>query len=204
MTQAVQVKIGRKYEQVLKGALEIFVRDGYDGASVDDIARAASVSKATLYSYFPDKRILFAKVSEVECKRQAEVALAEIDFSQSPDIVLTEAAHRMVAFVTSDFGIATFRMCMSESPRFPEIGQMFYESGPLLVQEALKAYLSEATARGELIIEDLDLAADQFLELNKTTIFPRILCGVQSCFSEEERSRIAVASVEMFLARYAA
>ncbi len=48
------VKRGRKFDQVLQGAREIFMSDGFEGASVDDIARAAGVSKATLYSYFPD------------------------------------------------------------------------------------------------------------------------------------------------------
>ena len=53
------IKRGRKFDQVLEGARTVFLRDGYSGASVDDIATEAGVSKATLYSYFPDKQILF-------------------------------------------------------------------------------------------------------------------------------------------------
>ena len=56
------VKQGRKFDQVLDGARKVFMRDGFEGASVDDIAREACVSKATLYSYFPDKRLLFIEV----------------------------------------------------------------------------------------------------------------------------------------------
>ena len=58
-----EIKKGRKFDQVLEGARRIFMRDGFEGASVDDIARSAEVSKATLYSYFPDKRILFSEVA---------------------------------------------------------------------------------------------------------------------------------------------
>ncbi|MEL6597866.1 MAG: helix-turn-helix domain-containing protein, partial [Pseudomonadota bacterium] len=58
-----QIKRGRKFDQVLDGARKIFMSDGYEGASVDDIAKAAEVSKATLYSYFPDKRLLFMEVA---------------------------------------------------------------------------------------------------------------------------------------------
>ena len=47
---AAEIKKGRKFDQVLDGAREIFLRDGFEGASVDEIARAAGVSKATLYS----------------------------------------------------------------------------------------------------------------------------------------------------------
>lgn len=60
------VKRGRKFDQVLEGARLVFLQDGYEGASVDDIARAAGVSKATLYSYFPDKRLLFMEVAKIE------------------------------------------------------------------------------------------------------------------------------------------
>ena len=92
-------KRGRKYDQVLAGARSVFLADGFEGASVDDIARAAGVSKATLYSYFPDKRLLFMEVAKGECKRQADEALQVMNLNAPPEIVLHEAARRMVGFV---------------------------------------------------------------------------------------------------------
>ena len=62
-----------KCAQVLEGARKVFMEHGYEGASVDEIARAAGTSKATLYSYFPDKRQLFAAVMQSQCSRQGEV-----------------------------------------------------------------------------------------------------------------------------------
>ena len=63
---------GRKFDQVLEGARTVFMRDGFERASVDDIAREAGVSKATLYAYFPDKRLLFMEIASAECRRQAD------------------------------------------------------------------------------------------------------------------------------------
>jgi AcrR family transcriptional regulator len=196
------IKRGRKFDQVLEGARVIFMRDGFEGASVDEIAREAGVSKATLYSYFPDKRFLFAQVAEAECSRQADAAFEVLDMAAPPEEVLVEAAWRMVGFVTSDFGVAVFKICVSESGRFPELGKQFYESGPCLVRKRLTGYFEQAIARGELDIDDLEFAAEQFFELTKTYIHPRILCGVQSTFSHEELSKIVHGSVDMFLARY--
>ena len=71
MPKALPVTRGRKFLQVLEGARTIFLRDGYEGAAVDDIAREAGVSKATLYSYFPDKRIMFMEVFRNELAREA-------------------------------------------------------------------------------------------------------------------------------------
>ena len=76
-----EIKKGRKFDQVLDGARDVFLRDGFEGASVDDIARRAGVSKATLYSYFPDKRLLFSEVARVECNRQAQAALAGMPYA---------------------------------------------------------------------------------------------------------------------------
>ena len=66
-----KVRKGRKFDQVLAGARDVFMADGFEGASVDAIARVAGVSKATLYSYFPDKRLLFMEVagSRPRCRR---------------------------------------------------------------------------------------------------------------------------------------
>ena len=197
------VKRGRKFDQVLAGARDIFMTDGFEGASVDDIARAAGVSKATLYSYFPDKRLLFMEVAKTECVRQAETAVETIAMSQSVGIVLTEAAIQMVNFFTSDFGQRVFRLCVAESDRFPELGREFYQSGPALVRDRLIEFMKVGISRDELAIDDLPLAADQFSELCKADLFPRLIFSMDSAFDEAEKLRIVTGAVETFLARYA-
>ncbi len=198
------IRQGRKFDQVLAGAREVFVEMGYERASVDEIARVSGVSKATLYSYFPDKRHLFTEVYRAEILRLADAAVELGSSDTPPELVLREAAQRMVAYLMSDFALAMYRICVSESPRFPEIGQLFYETGPELGRARLGAYFRTAQARGQLVIEDYDLAADQFLQLCQTTICDRILCGMQTRFSDAEIARVVDGAVDMFLARYGA
>ena len=197
-------KKGRKYEQVLEGARDVFMADGFEGASVDTLARAAGVSKATLYSYFADKRLLFMEVARCECCRQADEAVELIDLKAPPRHVLTEAAKRMLDFFLSDFGMRVFRICVAESDRFPDLGREFYESGPALVRDRMVGYLRDAVDRGELKIDDFGLAADQFAELCKADLFARMVFGVGSVFTEADRRRVIDGAVETFLARYAA
>src|SRR6056297_1924860 len=116
----IEPKKGRKFDQVLEGARAVFLADGFEGASVDDIARAAGVSKATLYNYFPDKRFLFLQVAKTECQRQADTALDTIDLNAPVRDVLSNIASRIADFVTSQFGKRIFRTCVGESDRFPE------------------------------------------------------------------------------------
>lgn len=201
---AAEIKKGRKFDQVLDGARDVFMRHGFEGASVDEIARVAGVSKATLYSYFPDKRLLFSEVARAECNRQAEEAMAEFDLSDPVTVVLHQVADRIVRFFLSDFGQQVYRICVAESYRFPELGQRFYESGPALVRERLSAILQPYIARGELKIDDMDLAADQFGQLCKSDLFVRRLCGISTETSEAEIERVVTGVVQMFLARYGA
>lgn len=197
-----KVRKGRKFDQVLKGARAVFMVDGFEGASVDEIARVAAVSKATLYSYFPDKRLLFMAVASAECQRQSQEAMDSIDMAASPRDVLGQAGRHFARFITSTLGQQIFRICLAESDRFPELGQQFYNSGPAVMRAEMATYFVGAQARGELNIDDYILAADQFGELCKADIWSRLIFGMIKSVTEAEIDRVVDSAVETFMARY--
>jgi AcrR family transcriptional regulator len=203
-TAQAQIRKGRKYDQVVDGAREIFLRDGFEGASVDDIARAAGVSKATLYSYFSDKRLLFMEVATRQCSEQARISIERIDSTRPPQEVLTLIAQQFLGFIYSDMGQRIFRICVAESDRFPMIGQEFYHSGPMILRAAVVDYLKMAVARGELQIEDYNLAADQFAELCKADLWPKLIFGIITSVTAPEMNRVIDGAVTTFMARYGA
>lgn len=198
------LRTGRKFDQVLEGAREVFLADGFEGASVDEIARVAGVSKATLYSYFPDKRLLFMEVARSECARQADAPMDLAAACCTPREVLRAAAGHILTASLSDFGMRMFRICVAEADRFPDLGRQFYESGPMLIRSKVRDYLHSAADKGELVIEDFDLAADQFAELCRADLVPRVLFNIDPDVSDEDRKRVIDGAVETFLARYAA
>ena len=198
------VKQGRKFDQVLDGARKVFMRDGFEGASVDDIVREAGVSKATLYSYFPDKRLLFIEVAKIECQAQSEAAVAQVEATREVRSALTEAAKRMTRFFMSDVGLQVHRIIVGESQRFPEIGREFYECGPAKVHEILRSFLQRAVDNGQLRIEDVDLAADQFPELCKAGLHLKLVLGLREKPTEAEIDRVIDGAVDMFMSRYGA
>jgi len=200
---AAVVRKGRKFDQVLDGARQVFMVDGFEGASVDDIARVAEVSKATLYSYFPDKRLLFMEVVRSECARHATRHL-DIPEGSGPRQVLTEVARHMMSVILSDFGRKIFRICVAETERFPDLGREFFESGPQVERDKLKCYLRSAMERGELKIEDVEMAAEQWMALIRADLFPRLIFNIRDDVELAEINRVAEATVEMFLARYGA
>lgn len=198
-----QVKKGRKFDQVLEAACEVFLTDGFERTNMDDIAARAGVSKATVYSYFPDKRLLFMEAAKTEINRRALDAESGIPADAPVPMVLEFSARILVGFFLSEFGKNMFRICVSNSETFPELGKMLYETGPKMAVTRLSEYFAEATTRGDLAVEDPDLAAAQFVELCKADIFVRTMLGAAPDVTDEEVSRVVKGAVEMFLARYA-
>jgi AcrR family transcriptional regulator len=199
---APEIKRGRKYDQVVAGARKVFLAEGFEGASVDLIAREAGVSKATLYSYFPDKRILFIEIAKVECARQADRAL-QVDRTDLPvREMLGHMARSMMEFLTSEFAQRIFRICVAESDRFPELGQEFYLSGPSLMEDRLSEYFTLAQQRGELKIEDVRLAAQQFDALMKADVFVKMVFNVIAEPDPAAIDRVVDGAIDTFLARY--
>ncbi len=196
------IRKGRKFEQVLATARELFLQLGFEGVGVDEIARQASVSKATLYAYFPDKRHLFMEVARLECAHQAERLEAKIDPDASVPEVLGVVGRGFLEIVLSEFGRNMFRVCVSEGVKFPELGRQFYESGPAVMRAGMTEFLEAGVARGELDIDDVSLAADQFPELCKASVFLRLVTGIQTEFSAAEIDRIIDGAVETFMARF--
>jgi hypothetical protein len=72
----------------------------------------------------------------------------------------------------------------------------------MMVQKMLVEYLGEAVRRGQLVIDDIELAADQFPELCKASIHAPLVLGLKTEFTDAELDRVIRGAVEMFMARY--
>lgn len=193
-----------KRRQILDGARDCFLASGFDAASMGQIARAAKVSKGTLYVYFDSKEALF-KALIIEQKREtAERTMPTLEDTEGPlaEVLITFASGLMRALTHPDH-IALLRLVIGASERFPEIGRQLYEAGPDHGARRLARFLAERQARGELAAGDMDTAAWQFGALCQHPVVTRsILAGHPSPGEEEALSR-AREIVATFLAAYA-
>jgi len=194
-----------KARQILDGARAVFLRDGFDGASMNDIARAAGVSKGTLYVYFQSKDQLFAALIRHDKRQQAEQVCLWGERRPGEDIrsVLLGLGRRLTAKLMLPEHIAQVRTVMAVSPKFPEIGRAFYETGPNYGTERLAGFFDHLAAGGELVIPDSRLAATLFVQMCQGDGMRRMMFCVSDTISDEEIETTVGNAVDVFLAAYA-
>lgn len=192
-----------KRKQILTGARQVFLERGFDAASMGDIARAAGVSKGTLYVYFQDKEDLFAALVTNECSETAEL-LFELDTNEADvEKVLTKLGTSFIEVMVRPEQIATLRTVIAIGSRFPEISLRFFEAGPCLGVRRLADFLKVKVAQGVLDITDVELAASQFLSLCKDGVALPILLGSEADVDSAHAKKIVQGAVRTFMRAHA-
>src|SRR5438132_5426547 len=174
-----------KRRQILDGARAVFLTQGFDAASMGEIARNAGVSKGTLYVYFDSKEHLFEAIAHEECGAQAETVFSLDPADHDVEAVLTRLGRSFVKFLCRPGAMSPLRTVISISERMPEIGREFYETGPATGRAMVRRYLEAQVAAGILAIEDCDVAAAQFLDSCHATIFKPLLFNAGEVPTEE-------------------
>ncbi|WP_375262287.1 TetR/AcrR family transcriptional regulator [Palleronia sp.] len=194
-----------KRAAILDGAAQVFLEKGFDGAGVNDICRAAGVSKSTLYVYFDTKETLFGTLVEYERDRLFAGVERQLEGDAPLEVRLTGFATRVAEMLCSDPVIRAQRAMIGMAERMPELGAQFYEGGAQRSQRLLAQTLDREVATGRLVILDTGLAAYQLVELATAGLWRQRLFGRMT--EPPERGAIeatAQAAVAMFLSRYSA
>ena len=176
--------------------------EGYAATRIEPIARAASVSTATLYGYFPSKADLFAAV----------IANASEDFSVQMNSVrcdegdartrLTRFAVAYAGFMGDPFVRSVFRLVMAERPRFRDVAMGFFEKGRHDFGLPLMETLTALAVNGDLRFDKASWAAGQLMGMIEHPVFFMPLVTGDEVQAARSPESIAADAVETFLARY--
>jgi AcrR family transcriptional regulator len=193
-----------KRRQIVQGAREIFLQHGFDAASMNDIARKAGVSKGTLYVYFENKEQLFEAIVHEECQVHAERTFNLDAADHDVEAVLSRLGVAFLEFLCRPEKASALRTVIAIADRMPEIGRVFYETGPALGIDKLADYLRAQTQAGVLAIDDCELAAAQFLDACQSTVFKPVLFNFREAPGEERIAYVVGVAVKTFMAAYRA
>jgi TetR/AcrR family transcriptional regulator, mexJK operon transcriptional repressor len=196
----------KKRAAVLEAAAKVFLSGGYLGASMDEIADLAGVSKQTVYTYFSNKEALFAAMASAlsnEANDRVHNNVAEFGEDDDLEGYLVGYAVRQLEVVLTPRILQLRRLVIGEVGRFPELGAALYAGGPGRAIASLAATFERLADRGALSVHDPLLAATQFNWLIMSAPLNRtMLLGDGAIPSSKELREHAREGVRMFLAAY--
>jgi TetR/AcrR family transcriptional regulator, mexJK operon transcriptional repressor len=196
----------RKRRAILNAATEVFLKSGYLGANMDEIATFSGVSKQTVYKHFGSKEALFIEIVSSMTDQASDTAHNQVpEFDDGGDLAayLFDYAYRQLTVVLTPRIMQLRRLVIGEVSRFPELAKVLYERGPQRALAALAATFELLADHGLLVIDDPLTAASHFnwlvmsAPLNKA-----MLLGDGAIPKPQELRRHAAEGVRVFLAAY--
>lgn len=191
-------------ERILEAAQVAFMTHGYDGGTTDMIQVAASVSKSTLYRYFPTKQELFTAAFQAYNKDFISSVGQIYKDNDDVEAFLYQFGLEFLQSLISPRGLTLFRLMVSEGQRFPQVGKMFYIVGPKVTTDLVESYLANADLRGAVRVENPAMAAEHFIGMIRGDLYLRCLLGASLPPSTPQLERFVRITVTKFLAAYKA
>jgi TetR/AcrR family transcriptional repressor of mexJK operon len=191
-----------KRAAILEAAQRLFMRNGYDGSSMDAIAAEAGVSKLTVYSHFTDKETLFSFAVQSRCQQQVPELLFELVEGVPIEQVLLNIGRNFHQLINSGESIELHRVLISHGAQDGKLSQMFFDAGPQRLINEMEQLLSKANAAGLLHIAKPLCAADQFFSLVKGGCNFMLLIGCAKPQTDSEIDTHVRDAVELFVRAY--
>ena len=198
----------QKRRAVLDAATGVFLRSGYLGTNMDEIAALSGVSKQTVYKHFASKEALFVEIVSSMTNATGDSVHNEAPrFSSGDDLAvyLADYAYRQLVIVLTPRVMQLRRLVIGEVGRFPELARVLYERGPKRAMGILAAMFEGFRAQGLLAFDDAMQAATHFNWLVMSDALNQaMLLGDAAIPSPTELRRQAEAGVRVFMAAYGA
>ncbi len=156
----------RRHREIREAAIGIFLASGYEGATMEEIAVRAGVSKQTVYKHFSDKQNLFADiVLSTTNDMDALVGLIADRLTDTTDLAedLGKLAESFLNALMQPRVLRLRRLVISSADRFPEIATAWYENGFERALGALSRSFQALAERQLLVVDDPLMAAEHFV-----------------------------------------
>lgn len=205
MNLAVENRSERKHRIIMEAATRVFLDRGYDGATMDEVASEAGVSKPTLYRYFTDKERLYAEIIQAtvdDIDSLMRLVTGELTDSSDPEDALKRLARKFITRLMQPELLRLRRLVIANAERFPEIGRTWFAQGFGRVLETLAVCFTRYKERGLLRVEDPLLAANHFTGLLLWIPLNRAMFSGDHGVSASDLERHAEAAVRAFLSGY--
>jgi AcrR family transcriptional regulator len=191
-----------KRQTILSAAREVFLKHGYADATTDMIQAASRVSKSTLYSHFPSKEVLFGAVCDMKSQEFSTTLREAVGQERSPPEYLRRFGIAFMDYLLSSEALSFYRLMVTASGHFPELGRAFYNAGIKQSCDLIEAYLRDSHRNGTLKVLHPRTAAENFLGMLRGEIYTRAVLNVGASLGPKERHEHVARTVSQFLAMH--
>ncbi len=187
----------RKHQAILDAASEVLAERGF-GASIEEVARRAGVSKQTIYNHYHSK----TELVRILVERRRSVVTAMLDEAPPDQPIETTLARYATAILESMMApgsLQLMRMAITSTTDMPELARAIYDAGIGASSRHLADYLSR---RPELEVENARRAADVFVGMATGRLQTRLLMGVETGFEPDQIVARASEVADRFVRAY--
>lgn len=155
----------QRRDDILDAAIAKLVEKGYRDTTMSDVARRASASKETLYSWFGSKSGLVQAAIRRNADTTRTVLEAHLDGNAPVDEALGDVGRALAGHILGDSAVAINRAAISEACSEPVLAGILVQTGRESTLPFFVRYLEQCRERGVLNIYDPQTAAETFLVL---------------------------------------
>lgn len=184
---------------IVEAAREAFFDRGFNGATMEDIAVRAGVSKVTVYSRFADKESLFEAVVRDEMRGMVTAFQETADANGTLEARLNSFGVALLSFLFRPQHVAFDRMLAQEFVDRPDLGRRFFDAGPGQCRQRVGAMLADFASAGKIAIDDPTAAAVDLFSLWKGMTDLELKCGVRKPLSATQIADRVARGTRMFL-----
>jgi TetR/AcrR family transcriptional repressor of mexJK operon len=188
-----------KTRATLVAANQTMVERGF-AAPIELIAKRAGVSKQTIYNRYGNKLGLYRAMVWGELEK-ATSFLNHPPSGETPEQILATFARRLMRHVYSPLSIALMRDAFRQGPDTDDLRPVIYETGMIIINEPLAAFLRRETLAGRMDVDNPEEAAQLFVALVSTKMNAKVF-GLDLDSGSETYARRAAEIARLFVRGY--
>jgi TetR/AcrR family transcriptional repressor of mexJK operon len=191
-----------KRARILQAAKAIFLKSGYHGTSMNQIAQEAGVTKLTVYNHFQDKVNLFIcaiteTCEETLCTKQFDLDTSA-DFYQTLFIVCSRALQIIYSPEALKLDHVLLELAAEQNP----LALQFFEASHTRMENQLAEFFQKAAQLGFIQADDPIYQTELLLTLLLGVRHHKVLLGITAAPNAQELEQIIRDAINLFLLKY--
>ncbi|WP_180108604.1 TetR/AcrR family transcriptional regulator [Acinetobacter sp. YH12147] len=188
-----------KRQRILESAKSLFLKQGYHGSSMNEIARDAGVTKLTVYNHFQDKATLFTCAIEDTCEALIMARPPQLSTDSNFQQALAQLCALSLEIVYLPEAIKLEYLLLDLASQQSPLLQQFYQASHQKLNQVWQHFFQQAIALGFIPNRPLEQLIQLMLSLLLGQRHHEILLGIRPIPATEERQQLIQSSIQLFL-----